>query len=86
MQIMPKKGLQVLCFHGVLPLSHMDVRSKTTLSSRKELIQVEGRAMQKVRVLRQPAKQVVYRLTAVFLGTAYFVREMSSPVPEAMLV
>ena len=76
-QLRPKTGLQVLCFLRVPASVRADGRTKAALSSKKELIQVEVQAMQKDRVALLPAKQVVYRLTAVFLGTAYFARETS---------
>ena len=89
----PKTVRQVLCFRRV-PVSvpadmRTDMRTMTALSIRKELLQARAtlvRATQKDRVALLPAKQDVDRLTAVFLGTAYFARETSNPVPGVTLV
>ena len=85
-QILTRKAVQVPRFQEAPPLTRTDVRTKAALSSKKELVQVEVQAMQKDRVALRPAKQDVYRLTAVFLGTAYFARGTSNPVPAVTLV
>ena len=52
MQIMPKKGRQVLCFHRVIPSARpqtTDGRTEKPLSSKQELTQVTSQLAQKGR-------------------------------------
>ena len=77
MQIMPKKGLQVPCFHKVIPSARpqtTDERTEMPLSSRQELTQVVCQLTLQARVWSALMSVPLEVLALARIG----------PVPEAM--